>query len=370
MIVGGILSAAAARWPNRPALVDEHGTSRSYWEWNSRVNQVANGLRQLGVGHGDRVAFCLRNVEALASAYMATQKLGAVAVPLNYRLSGAEIAAILNDCTAQTLIFEDHVSARVEQARSELRSVERFILVDGRAGGDEREGVLSFEALVNASPADEPAAMVHGDDLSVPVYTTGATGTPKAVMLTHLHQWVNTVLCGWELSVTSEDRTLHEVVAAGEVGELITRGPKVMLGYLNRPEQSARRLRRGWLYTGDLVYRDDDTYYNILDRLDDAISVGGELVHPKEIERVLDQHPKIKQSAVIGAPDPRWGQVIKAFVVPDGELSVQDIKDDCRRGGQLATFKTPRRIHLVDEIPTNPSGKALKRELRAIGPSA
>jgi long-chain acyl-CoA synthetase len=519
MIVGDILSQAAARWPNRTALVDERGTRLTYREWNRRVNQIAHGLRRLGVGHGDRVAFYLRNVEALASAYLATQKLGAVAVPLNYRLRGAEIAAILNDCTAQTLIFEGAVSARVEQARPRLQSVERFIRV---GGGGETDDALSYEVLVEESADDEPTASVHGDDLSVLMYTSGTTGTPKGVMLTHQHQWVNTVLCGWELGITAEDRTLHiaplyhsaayhifflthimaggcnvltssfdpervaatvarerisvlfgvptlyalladsspslwdrsgtrslrlcvsaastiapetvawvrerlcdafansygltetsslvtilppeelhrfgavncigrslvgmetrvvrasadedvgpdEVVATGEVGELIARGPKVMLGYLNRPEQSARRLRHGWLYTGDLVSRDDDEYYYILDRIDDAISVGGEMVYPKEIERVLDRHPKIKQSAVIGTPDPRWGEVIKAFVVPAGELSVQEVKEYCRRGGQLATFKSPRQIQFVDEIPTNPSGKVLKRELRASEPSA
>jgi long-chain acyl-CoA synthetase len=518
MIVGGILSQAAARWPNRIALVDEHGTRLTYRAWNSRVNQCANGLRQLGVGHGDRVAFYLRNVEALASAYMATQQLGAVAVPLNYRLSGAEVAVILNDCAAQTLIFEDQLGARIERARPDLQSVERYI----RVGGSADDSSLSYEALIDGSPTDEPDASVQDGDLSVLMYTSGTTGTPKGVMLTHRHQWANTLQCGWELGITAEDRTLHiaplyhsaayhifflthimaggcnvlmasfdpervasvlereqisvlfgvptlyalladssqalwtrartrslrlcvsaastinpetvawvrerlcgafansygltetsslvtilepeqlhrfgavncigrsligmetrvvrasgeedvqpdEVIAVGEVGELVTRGPKVMLGYHNRPEQSARRLRHDWLYTGDLVYRDDDAYYYILDRIDDAISVGGELVYPKEIERVLDQHPRIKQSAVIGTPDPKWGQLIKAFVVPAGELSVQDVRDYCRRGGQLATFKLPRQVQFVDEIPTNPSGKVLKRELRASEPSA
>src|SRR5204863_6454616 len=104
-----------------------------------------------------------------------------------------------------------------------------------------------------------------------------------------------------------EDVPPDQEVANGEVGELITRGPKLMLGYLNRPDQTARRLRYGWLYTGDLVYRDEDQHYYILDRLDDAISVGGEMVYPREIERVLDQHPRIEQSAVIGIPDAQWG---------------------------------------------------------------
>ena len=116
-----------------------------------------------------------------------------------------------------------------------------------------------------------------------------------------------------------------------------------------------------------MVYRDDENYYYIMDRIDDAISVGAELVYPKEIERVLDQHPKIKQSAVVGVADDRFGQIIKAFVVPSGGLSVQEVRDYCRRSGQLAGFKLPRQVQLVDEIPTNPSGKVLKRELRSMG---
>ena len=79
---------------------------------------------------------------------------------------------------------------------------------------------------------------------------------------------------------------------------------------------------------------------------------------------MLDQHPRVKQSAVIGMPDARWGQLVKAFVVPAGPLSVQDVKDFCRSGGRLARFKVPRQVELVEEIPTNPAGKVLKRELR------
>src|SRR5579871_5167775 len=161
-----------------------------------------------------------------------------------------------------------------------------------------------------------------------------------------------------------EDVLPEEQVGIGEIGQLICRGPKVMLGYLNQPEQTASKLRHGWLYPGDLVYRDEDNYYYILDRLDDAIAVGAEMVYPKEVERVLDQHPLIKQSAVIGVPDPTWGQVVKAFVVPAGDLTAREVRDFCRKSGELATFKLPREIQIVDEIPTNPSGKVLKRELR------
>jgi acyl-CoA synthetase (AMP-forming)/AMP-acid ligase II len=168
-----------------------------------------------------------------------------------------------------------------------------------------------------------------------------------------------------------EDVSPDEEVPVGEVGQFICRGPKVMLGYLNRPEQTAAKLRHGWLYPGDLVYRDEDNYYYILDRLDDAIAVGAEIVYPKEVERVLDQHPRIKQSAVVGIPDATWGQVVKAFVVPHGDgLTAREVREFCRQSGALATFKLPREVQIVAEIPTNPSGKVLKRELRELASEA
>src|SRR4051794_12519517 len=106
MLVGQILTTAAQRWPNRQALVDERDRSWTYAEWNARVNQLAHALTRLGIGHGDRVAFYLRNVEALATAHLATQKLGAVSVPLNFRLREGEIPVIVEDSQARLLLYE------------------------------------------------------------------------------------------------------------------------------------------------------------------------------------------------------------------------------------------------------------------------
>jgi acyl-CoA synthetase (AMP-forming)/AMP-acid ligase II len=127
LLVGNILTHAAQRWPNRTALVDENGRSFTYAEWNTRVNRLANALARLGIGRGDRVAFYLRNVEALASAHLATQKLGAVSVPLNFRLREGEIPIIVDDSGTRILIFERQFISRIERARPELGRVERFI---------------------------------------------------------------------------------------------------------------------------------------------------------------------------------------------------------------------------------------------------
>ena len=135
MLVGQILTQAAQRWPSRPALVDEDGRSFTYAEWNARVNRLANALARLGIGRGDRVAFYLRNVEALASAHLATQKLGAVSVPLNFRLREGEIPVIVEDSATRVLLFERQFTSRIERARPELGRIEHFICV-GR--GDRR----------------------------------------------------------------------------------------------------------------------------------------------------------------------------------------------------------------------------------------
>src|SRR5262245_12018674 len=205
VLVGNILTHAAQRWPNRPALVDENGRSFTYAEWNIRVNRLANALARLGIGRGDRVAFYLRNVEALASAHLATQKLGAVSVPLNFRLREGEIPIIVDDSATRILIFERQFTSRIERARPELGRVERFISV----GKGDRADALGYDTLLSDTPGDEPRASIQPDDLGVLMYTSGTTGRPKGVMITHRHQWVNTVLCGWEMGITADDRTLH-----------------------------------------------------------------------------------------------------------------------------------------------------------------
>jgi imidazolonepropionase-like amidohydrolase len=122
VLVGHILTHAAHRWPNHPALVDEDGRSFTYAEWNARVNRLANALALLGIGRGDRVAFYLRNVEALASAHLATQKLGAVSVPLNFRLREGEIPIIVEDSETRILLFERQPRERsVVQERNPAR---------------------------------------------------------------------------------------------------------------------------------------------------------------------------------------------------------------------------------------------------------
>ncbi len=152
----------------------------------------------------------------------------------------------------------------------------------------------------------------------------------------------------------------------GHVGEITARGPNVMQGYLNRPEETAQVLRDGWYHTGDLGRVDEDGYYYIVDRKTDLILVGGLNVYPRDVELVLTEHPAVAEVAVIGVPDPVRGEVPKALVVlRNGQtVGTQELLQWCRR--RLASYKVPRTVRLVSELPKTVTGKVLKAELRAM----
>lgn len=150
-----------------------------------------------------------------------------------------------------------------------------------------------------------------------------------------------------------------------QVGEIRIRSTQLMSGYWKQPEATAAALTPdGWLRTGDAGYFDDDGYLYICDRIKDMIISGGENIYPAEIENVLTRHPLVADAAVIGVPHEKWGETPKALVivVPGSELRPQELIDFCRE--QLATFKCPTSVEFVSELPRNPSGKLLKRELR------
>ena len=150
----------------------------------------------------------------------------------------------------------------------------------------------------------------------------------------------------------------------GKVGELICRGPNVMQGYHEDPEGTREAIRNGWLYTGDLAKIDEEGFFYIVDRKKDMVVSGGENIYPREIEEVLIRHPAIADVAVVGVPDPAWGESVKAFVVlREGRfINEQEVTDFCKKF--LAGYKKPKTVAFVPLIPRNPSGKALKRVLK------
>ena len=149
----------------------------------------------------------------------------------------------------------------------------------------------------------------------------------------------------------------------GEEGELIIKGPQVMKGSWNRPDETARTLRNGWLYTGDIARMDEDGYFYLVDRKKDMIIYGGYKIFPREVEEVLYEHPKVAEAVCIGIPEKFFGEVVKAFVVlKDGaEAAPEEIIDFCR--ARLVKYKVPRQVEFRSELPKSMVGKILRKDL-------
>ena len=160
--------------------------------------------------------------------------------------------------------------------------------------------------------------------------------------------------------VDDNDRELP----TGQIGEIATRSDMVMSGYWRDPEATAEVLRNGWLHTGDMGYLDERGYLFLMDRSKDLIISGGENIYPREVEEVIIQHPAVREVAVVGVPDPKWGEAVKAVVavVPGRCVTEGELIDFCRE--HIASFKKPRSVDFLDELPRNNYGKILKRELR------
>jgi long-chain acyl-CoA synthetase len=150
----------------------------------------------------------------------------------------------------------------------------------------------------------------------------------------------------------------------GELGEIVIRGPNIMLGYWNQPEETDQTIRNGWLHSGDIGSMDEEGYFYIVDRLKDMVNVAGMKVYPAEVENVIYRHPAIAEVAVYGVPDAITGEQVEAALILRERQAVSDgeILALCRQ--QLANFKVPARVRFVESLPKNPTGKILKRVLR------
>jgi long-chain acyl-CoA synthetase len=153
---------------------------------------------------------------------------------------------------------------------------------------------------------------------------------------------------------------------SGQEGEICARGPNIMIGYLNKPEETARTLRDGWLHTGDIGYIDDDGDLFITGRKKDLIIRGGENISPGSVEDILFAHPAVSEAAVVGVPDSVYGEEVKAFVVVRSGITVSEdeLLNYCQ--SKLPRFKAPKSISFLKELPKSTVGKVLKRELRLL----
>ena len=512
------------RLPSEPRTIDEplaywaektpdaeavtYGPRSWTWsEWNERVRRAAGGLRTLGVGRGDVVAFLDKNHPACVEITLAAGSLGAAHAIVNWRSAGDEVDYAVNDSGAKVLFVGEDLMSTIEPIVDRLTDVERIITVTP----DGRDGDAYEQWLAESEPLDRPEETTP-DDVCLVMYSSGTTGRPKGVMLTHRNMvrhtdnahegWAfdegdkslvamplfhvggssyilfsifdgitsvmtrepdggslaSAILQGanrtflvpavlaqvlqsgddairlfgalktftygaapmpgpllraaieaWPATEFMQVYGLTEVagvithllpeahrdadhperlmsagtvlpeaecrvvdpesledVPTGQPGELWFRTPQLMKGYLGKPDDTAKVITDdGWFRTGDIGRVDEGGYVFVEDRLKDMIISGGENIYSPEVERVLAEHPAVAEVAVIGVPDERWGEVVKAVVVlkPGTTTTPDGVMEFCEQ--RLAKFKCPRSVDIIDALPRNPTGKILKKDLRA-----
>jgi long-chain acyl-CoA synthetase len=209
------------------------------------------------------------------------------------------------------------------------------------------------------------------------IFAQGYGLTEAAPLLTGLDTWEHIIdgtpeqmrrlsSCGREV-LGVEVRVVNaegDDVQPGEIGEIIARGPNIMLGYWRMPEATDAAIVDGWLHTGDMATVDDENYIYIVDRAKDMIISGGENIYSVEVENALSSHPAVLECAAVGVPDERWGEVVKALVVLRSgiKVSADALIAHCRT--RIAGYKCPHSVDFLDALPKSASGKILKRELR------
>ncbi|MFL6837104.1 MAG: AMP-binding protein [Bradyrhizobium sp.] len=481
----------ARRTPDRCAL-KYRGEDISYANFDARIRKVGGWLASRGIGAGDVVAVLMENSTAFLELVFATSHIGAVLLPINFRLSADEVGYIVGNSGARILIVDKDRAAVAaggapvvlldETAQSSAtqlapdalpapmhpvqpRDLMRLMYTSGTT--DRPKGVmLTYEniywksadqtlvlglnantrllvvgPLYHVGALDLPgiAVLWHGGMLSIhrnfepeqalaaieaeklnaawfaPAMTTailtcptrdrydvsslkwaigGGEKTPEVRIRAFSDYFQNaryidayglTETCGGDTfmeagreleKIGSTGRATAHVemeirddrgsrLPPGENGEICLRGPKVTQGYWRDPEKTAAAFFGDWFRSGDIGYLDEDGFLYLTDRKKDMIISGGENIASSEVERVIYEMPEVREVAVIGMPDERWGETPVAIVVlaDNAALKLADLTNHCR--ARLAGFKVPKQLIIRDSLPRNPSGKVLKRVLRA-----
>ena len=233
----------------------------------------------------------------------------------------------------------------------------------------------SLETVYYGAAAMSPTRLAEAIDKLGPIFFQyyGQAEAPMTICVLRKDEHdVTTGPSGWPPagarcrgSTSRCSTTTGNEVPRGEPGEICVRGPLVMQGYWNKPEQTAEALAGGWLHTGDIAREDDEGYYTIVDRKKDMIVSGGFNVFPREVEDVISSHPAVAAVAVIGVPDERWGEAVKAVVVPGpgAEIVADELIDLVKRA--KGSVHAPKSVDFADAIPLSPLGKPDKKALRA-----
>ncbi|MBU2261224.1 MAG: long-chain-fatty-acid--CoA ligase [Proteobacteria bacterium] len=514
MILSETLNKAARLFPRKEAIrCGDHVFT--YREFAGRINGLAHALKHQGIGKGDKVAVLLPNCHCFLEAYFAVAGLGAVCVPLNFRLSAREITFILTDSEARILIADPMFAGQVSELREgDEQSIK--VVWTGQPGMAGSSADLAYEDLIaQQAGIDHIESPAQPEDVAQIYYTSGTTGRPKGVMLSHKNVYLHALGTVAELNLTDRDVWVHaaplfhladawatwaitlvggthvlvrefnaqavlrifekekatitnliptmlnmmvnhpeagrfdysslrallsggapiapevvrrivetfkcdyiqtygmtetspyltlsllkghlqslsheeqlrfkaktgrEFIAVElkvvndrgeevrqdekEVGEIIVRGDTVTAGYWKLPEETAKSIRDGWLYTGDMAVIDGEGYVTIVDRKKDMILTGGENVYSTEVENVLYMHPAVLECAVVGIPDDKWGEAVKGIVVlkPDHKATEEELIGFCKE--RIARYKAPKSIDFISALPKTGSGKIEKKKLR------
>ena len=503
---------ARALYPEREAVVDGE-VRRTYAQFCERCDRWSAALQRLGVGQGDRVAYVSPNTGPNLESFYAVPQIGAVLVPINYRLNAAEVQYILRHSGARVVCAHADYLELVDGIRAACPDIEHAVALEGA-----RDGWHDYEELLAAAaPEGVERPAIDERDLLTINYTSGTTSRPKGVMITHRNAYMNvvgtlihhplgcrdrylwtlpmfhangwtfvwivtavggahvclrqldpprafglirdeavTMLCaaptvlitlanapaavrgevprgvrvmtagappaaatiqrvegefGWELmhvygltetapfitvceprpehdACTLEERAAIkarqgvELVTSGELrvvdddgnevphdgatlGEIVVRGNVVMAGYYDDPAATAEAMRGGWFHSGDAAVVHPDGYVQIRDRFKDVIISGGENISSIEVEGVMMRHPAVKEIAVVGMPDEKWGESPHAFVVLADGAAATAAELTAFAREQMAHFKVPRAFEVVAALPKTATGKIQKYVLRA-----
>jgi fatty-acyl-CoA synthase len=188
---------------------------------------------------------------------------------------------------------------------------------------------------------------------------TGVMGTPEDNFTKT--EAMGRTISNWEMRVVDDQ---DREVPRGVVGEVVYRGPGVLKEYYKSPEATAEAFKNGWYHSGDLAWMDEDGYFYFAGRKKDMIISGGENIYPAEVEEVLYKHPKILEATIIGIPDPDWGERVMAIIVmkPGEKMTQEEVIEFCRQN--MASYKKPRQVEFVNELPKSSTNKVLKYVLR------